>query len=79
MWNENVIKDWLMTTFGQKGRPMTGFGQKDWDAIWQKPSHVLLFILVICHGCYLCLLIGWVHVLHLYVVTAISRYFREDV
>ena len=68
-------KDWLMTAFGQKGRPMTTFGQKDWDAISWKPSHVLLFILVICHGGYLCLLIGQVHVPHLYVVTAISRYF----
>ena len=69
-----------MTAFGWKGRPMTAFGQKDWDIIWQKPSHVLLFILVICHGSYLCLLIRWVHVLHLYVVTAISRYFGvEDV
>ena len=69
-----------MTTFGQKGRLMTAFGQKDKDAIWQKPLHVLLFTLVICHGGYLCLLIGWVHILHLYVVTGISRYFSvEDV
>ena len=75
MQSENAIKDWLMPAFGQKGRLMTTFGWKDWDAIWQKPSHVLLFILVICHSSYLCLLIGWVHVLHLYVVTAISRYF----
>ena len=75
MWSENVIKDWLMTAFGWKGRPMTTFGQKDWDAIWQKPSLVLLFILVIQHSGYLCLLIGWVPVLNLYVVTAISRYF----
>ena len=64
-----------MTAFGLKGRLMTAFGQKDWDAIWWKPSHVLLFILVICHGRYLCLLIGWVHVLCLYILTAISRYF----
>ena len=71
MQNENVMKDWLMTAFGQNGRPMTTFGQKDWDAIWQKPSHV---VLLICHSSYLCLLIGQVHVLHLYVVTAISRY-----
>ena len=65
MWSEDAINN---------GR-LTAFGQKDWDAILQKPSPVLLFILVICHGSYLCLLIGWVHVLSLYVVTAISRYF----
>ena len=73
MQNENTMKDWLMTTFGQKDMPITTFGWKDWDIMWWKPSHVLLLI---CHSSYLCLLIGQVHVLHLYVVTAISRYFR---
>ena len=80
MWNENAIKDQLMTAFGRKSRLMTIFGWKDWDTFWMKPPCVLLFIPVICHGSYLCLLIGRVHALHLYVVTAISRYFRiEDV
>ena len=42
-----------MTTFGQKGEPMTTFRQKDQDAIGQKPqSELNNFILVIYHGSY---------------------------
>ena len=69
------MMNWPMTTFGQKGRMMTTFRKKDWDAIgWKPPSNLIIPTSVMCHSSYLCLLIGRVHVLHLHVVFLNSRY-----
>ena len=69
----------LMATFGWKDRMGTAFEWRDCDTIWQEQSHVLLVIPVICHGSYLHLLVRWVHVFHLYVVTAMLHLVMVDI